>query len=38
MKLAVELIRDRVPVDPAQLADEAVDLRRLVASRPAARA
>lgn len=38
LKVAVELIRDRVPVDPAQLADEAVDLRRLVTSRPAARA
>ncbi len=38
LKAAVSLIRDRVPVDPAQLADEAVDLRRLVASRPAAAA
>jgi 3-phenylpropionate/trans-cinnamate dioxygenase ferredoxin reductase component len=36
LKVAVDLIRDRVRVDPTQLADEAVDLRRL-ASRPAAR-
>jgi 3-phenylpropionate/trans-cinnamate dioxygenase ferredoxin reductase subunit len=36
LKVAADLIRDRVRVDPTQLADEAVDLRRL-ASRPAAR-
>jgi 3-phenylpropionate/trans-cinnamate dioxygenase ferredoxin reductase component len=37
LKLAVTLIRDRVPVDPAQLADEAVDLRRLTAAGSAGR-
>jgi 3-phenylpropionate/trans-cinnamate dioxygenase ferredoxin reductase subunit len=36
LKVAVDLIRDRVRVDPTQLADEAVDLRRL-ASRPTVR-
>jgi 3-phenylpropionate/trans-cinnamate dioxygenase ferredoxin reductase component len=37
LKVAVDLIRDRVPVDHAQLADEAIDLRRLAASRLTAR-
>jgi 3-phenylpropionate/trans-cinnamate dioxygenase ferredoxin reductase component len=37
LKVAVDLIRDRVPVDPDRLADEGADLRHLVGSRPAAR-
>jgi 3-phenylpropionate/trans-cinnamate dioxygenase ferredoxin reductase subunit len=32
LKVAVDLIRRRVPVDPARLADEAVELRRLAAA------
>jgi 3-phenylpropionate/trans-cinnamate dioxygenase ferredoxin reductase component len=31
LKAAAELIRNRVPIDPARLADEEVDLRRLAA-------
>ncbi len=33
LKAAVNLIRNRVAVDPAELIDESVDLRRLVAAR-----
>lgn len=34
LKAAVNVIRNRVPVDPAKLIDEDVDLRRLAVSRP----
>jgi 3-phenylpropionate/trans-cinnamate dioxygenase ferredoxin reductase subunit len=34
LKLVANLIRNRVPVDPARLADEDVDLHRLVAAAP----
>jgi len=37
LKIAVDLIRDRVPVDPAQLADERVELRSLATARPSSR-
>ena len=33
LKAAVNLIRNRIAVDPAKLIDESVDLRRLVAAR-----
>ena len=33
LKAAVNLIRNRVAVDPAKLSDESVDLRRLVPER-----
>lgn len=37
LKIAVDLIRDRVPVDAGQLADESVGLRTLATARPASR-
>jgi 3-phenylpropionate/trans-cinnamate dioxygenase ferredoxin reductase subunit len=37
LKIAVDLIRDRVPVDDAQLADERVELRTLATARPTSR-
>ncbi len=37
LKIAVDLIRDRVPVDAGHLADERVELRSLATARPPAR-
>jgi 3-phenylpropionate/trans-cinnamate dioxygenase ferredoxin reductase subunit len=37
LKVVVDMIRDRVPVDADQLADERMELRRLATSRSAAR-
>jgi 3-phenylpropionate/trans-cinnamate dioxygenase ferredoxin reductase subunit len=37
LKVAVDLIRDRVPVDAEQLADESVGLRTLATARPTSR-